>query len=92
MTLDFCLRRNEDAHKAACFPYSGNVNENLTTLYDMVKEMAQELRSVSRCLEETKGKLNETEKELKDVTEELRETKRQLNATEKKVNTGGTQA
>ena len=77
--------------------YSGNVNENLTTLYDMVTEMAQELRTVSKSLEETKGKLNETEKELKDVTEELadvteelRETKRQLNATEKKVNTGGT--
>ena len=54
----------------------------------MVTEMAQELKTVSRSLEETKGKLNETEKELKDVTEELRETKRQLNATGKKVNTG----
>ena len=75
--------------------YSGNVNENLTTLYDMVTEMAHELKTVSKSLEETKGKLNETEKELKDVTEELadvteelRETKRQLNATEKKLNTG----
>ena len=87
MTLDFCLRRNEDAHKVACFPYSGNVNENLTTLYDMVTEMAQELKTVSRSLED---KLNETEKELKDVTEELWETKRKLNATEKKLNTGGT--
>ena len=87
MTLDFCLRRNEDAHKAACFPYSGNVNENLTTLYDMVTEMGQELKTVSRSLED---KLNETEKELKDVTEGLWETKRKLNATEKKLNTGGT--
>ena len=77
--------------KVFVFAFSGDTNENLTTLYDMVTEMSHKLETVSRDLEETKVKLNETEKELTDVTYELRKNKRQLNATVKKVNTGETE-
>ena len=61
---------------------------NLTSLYDFLTEMSQQLKTVTKSLEETKDKLNTTEKNLSEVTKELEQTKKQLNATEEKLNTG----
>ena len=53
----------------------------MTGLYDIVMEVLQQLKMVTKSLEETKDKLNETGKNPEETTKKLIETEEKFNVT-----------
>ena len=64
----------------------GQVNTNLTHLYDVIIKLSEDLEATKREFNGTKQDLEATKRELGETKQDLDDTKRDLNDTKRDLN------